>query len=250
MVAYFDLVYRLLLGSVEGRRFMAASAPPGAPTAHSYLTAADMEALFSFLDLSGGDVVLDLGCGYGEIAIAVHRRTGADVIGIEASRRALVEARRRFAAAKVERHVQGVPANLSRVPAVAQRARAAYEIDALMFVPSHWAIYAALLRRMGPGSRLFATTLEFGAGDHERTRRRLLDSGISVEALDDVSDEMMLVSELRRRTALGLLRSGGVGLRGRLAMLFIVVEETTIGYLRRRGLVRRWRMLVSRAPGG
>jgi SAM-dependent methyltransferase len=238
IIAYFDLVYRLLLGSVEGHRFIARATPPGAPAAHSYLTAADMDSLISTLGLSTGDLVVDLGCGFGEVAIAVHQRTGADVVGIEASSRALVEARRRIAAAGVEEHVRVVRADITNLPAAAGRARAAYEIDSLMFTPERWQIYSSLLRQMGPDSRIFATTLEFGPSDSERSHRRTLDLGVTVEALDDVTPELKTVNENRRHAALGLLRSRDTGLRGWLAML-AVVEETLIRREIRRGLVRR-----------
>jgi len=247
IVAYFDLVYGLPLGSVEGHRFIARVTPPGAPAAHSYLTAADMDSLISTLGLSAGDLAVDLGCGFGEVAIAVHQRTGADVVGVEASSRALVEARRRIAAAGVEEHVRVVAADIGRLPSAIDRARAAYEIDSLMFTPGRWQTYASLLQQMGPGSRIFATTLEFGHGDPGRSRRRLLDLGINVEAIDDASLELKTVNELRRHTALGLLRSRGAGLRGRLAMLAVVVEETLIGRMIRRGLVRRWRISAHRS---
>lgn len=58
------------------------------------------------LALSPGQTVLDIGCGWGGLALYLHRTTGADVLGITLSENQLAIARRRAAEAGVADHVR------------------------------------------------------------------------------------------------------------------------------------------------
>ena len=58
------------------------------------------------LALSPGQTVLDIGCGWGGLALYLHRATGADVLGITLSENQLAIARRRAADAGVADHVR------------------------------------------------------------------------------------------------------------------------------------------------
>jgi cyclopropane-fatty-acyl-phospholipid synthase len=58
------------------------------------------------LALSPGQTVLDIGCGWGGLALYLHRATGADVLGITLSENQLAIARRRATEAGVADHVR------------------------------------------------------------------------------------------------------------------------------------------------
>ncbi|WP_134725481.1 SAM-dependent methyltransferase, partial [Escherichia coli] len=58
------------------------------------------------LDLKPGQRVLDIGCGWGGIALYLHAKTGADVTGITLSTEQLGVARARAAEAGVAEHVR------------------------------------------------------------------------------------------------------------------------------------------------
>ena len=58
------------------------------------------------LALAPGMRVLDIGCGWGGLALYLHEKTGADVLGITLSEEQLKVARARAAAAGVEAHVR------------------------------------------------------------------------------------------------------------------------------------------------
>lgn len=92
---YFEASYRLLTGSVAGRRFLRLAAPSPGLEVHGYLTPADLEALLAALQPSAGEQLLDLGCGLGDVAREVHRRSGAEVVGVDLSARAIAEAKAR-----------------------------------------------------------------------------------------------------------------------------------------------------------
>jgi cyclopropane-fatty-acyl-phospholipid synthase len=58
------------------------------------------------LAIERGMRVLDIGCGWGGMALAIHRATGADVLGITLSEEQLALARERAEAAGVSDHVR------------------------------------------------------------------------------------------------------------------------------------------------
>src|SRR6476469_10285572 len=58
------------------------------------------------LDLKPGQRVLDIGCGWGGLALYLHQKTGADVLGVTLSEEQLRVARERAAAAGVADKVQ------------------------------------------------------------------------------------------------------------------------------------------------
>lgn len=58
------------------------------------------------LALKPGMTVLDIGCGWGGMALYLHRRTGADVLGVTLSEEQLRVARRRAADAGLSDHVR------------------------------------------------------------------------------------------------------------------------------------------------
>ena len=58
------------------------------------------------LDLAAGQRVLDIGCGWGGLALYLHRASGADVTGVTLSEEQLKVARERAAAAGVGDHVR------------------------------------------------------------------------------------------------------------------------------------------------
>ena len=150
--------YGLLLDSKTGRTFLAGANADSGPSTHGYLTPEDLAALVaSFGQLTPTDLLLDLGCGFGEVALEVHRRTGARIVGIDASRRAIAEARHAATRASLEQAVQFEVGDLVRPPAIG--ARGAYAIDSLMFVANPGGALATIAATIDPGGLVFATFL-------------------------------------------------------------------------------------------
>lgn len=245
---YFEVSYELLIGSVAGRRFLTLTAAGGAP-AHGYLTSDDLEALLTDLDPAPGDRVLDLGCGIGGLALEVHRRSGAQVIGIDASHRAIAEATIRAQRAGLDASVRFLAGDLSRPPRVGSAS--AYAIDSLMFVPDLAQAIRDLDQVLGPDGRLFATLLVVGSEGGEQLRRALRAADARVERLDDVTTALGQSSRRRADIARVLLGEGGATLRGRLAMRLILGEEALVQHFAAQGRVSRWRFCIRHgSPGG
>ncbi len=245
---YFEVSYELLVGSIAGRRFLVLTAAGGAP-AHGYLTSGDLEALLTDLDPAPGDRVLDLGCGIGGVALEVHRRSGARVIGIDASRRAVAEATIRAQRAGLDASVTFLAGDLSRPPRVGLAS--AYAIDSLMFVPDLAQAIRGIDQVIGPDGRLFATLLVVGSGGGDRLRRSLRAANARVERLDDVTTALGQSSRRRADVARALLCEGSATPRGRLAMRLILGEEALVQRFAARGRVSRWRFSIRHgSPGG
>jgi cyclopropane-fatty-acyl-phospholipid synthase len=68
--------------------------------------AAKLQHIAAKLALFPGQRVLDIGCGWGGLALHLHRVAGVDVLGITLSKEQLDVARRRAAAAGVADHVR------------------------------------------------------------------------------------------------------------------------------------------------
>ena len=239
---YFEASYRLLTGSPEGRRFLHLAAPIRGVAVHGYTTADDLDALVRSLDPGELGRLIDLGCGVGGIALEVNRRTGATVIGVDLSARAIATATARAAAVGAQPRLSFVRGSIRRPPRVG--ATGAYALDSLMFVPVDPDLLRGIRDALDGRGRLFATVLAFGSSPRDPVQAVAADLGIAAIGSDDVTDGLVRRSEHRRRVARRLLRRGPRSVRGQLAMALIVIEESLVQRLVRAGRLRRWRTVV------
>lgn len=233
---YFDVSYRLLAGGV-GRDFLEAARDFDAPAVHGYATSLDFEALVEALHPLPDDTLVDLGCGIGEVAIAIHRRTACRIVGIDAARRAIDEARARASSAGVQGFVRFFVADLASPPSGAS---AGYALDSLMFVrrPAH--VLASVSRSLQPPGRVFVTLLAPGRLDRAGVVGLIEGAGLWLESLDDVTVEFAARSRRRASTARRMMRAGP-SLAGRFALLLVLAEEAAVMHLISQGRLRRWR---------
>ncbi len=240
---YFEVSYRLL-AAAEGREFLRASAAPDAPAVHGYSTLQDLAALLEALHPSPADTLIDLGCGIGEVAIAMHRRTGCRVVGVDAAPSAIAEARRSAAADGVHASVRFEVADLASPPVGGS---AAYALDSLMFVPRPTQVLASVSRSLEPPGRVFATFVDHRGLDRDGFARFISGAELELERLIDVTGALGQRSRERAAVARGLLRARPAS-AGSLGLLLVLVEETLSTWLIRRRRLRRWRFTVIR-PG-
>lgn len=239
---YFELSYRSLTGSPEGRRFLGITEPiPGTP-AHGYTTAEDLDALDRHLDLDAGDHVLDLGCGLGGIAMTLGLRTGAAVTGIDLAERAVRSATELAAGRGLHPRVSFVQGSLRRVSH--RGADGAYAFDSLMFVPLDASVLLGIRDALVAPGRLVATVLAGGARPVDPVRTLAQALGVHVVESADVTVALIERSMWRRRAARHVLRTSEPTFRGRLAMTLVVAEESAVQWLVRAGRLRRWRTVV------
>ena len=239
---YFEISYGLLIGSSAGRRFLDLASFTDGPAVHGYLTADDLDVLMATLRPTSRDRLLDLGCGIGGAALAIHRRSGAQIVGVDASTRAVAEATARARRAGAADAVRIVVGDLAHPPAVG--AAGACAIDSLMFLPDLPGVLRGICETLGVGRRVFATVLVAGPGGAERLAAAIAAAGLELERLDDVTEALATTSRRRAGTARALLRTPGDATRGRAAMLLVLLEETLVGTLVARGRLRRWRFVI------
>jgi len=242
---YFDIAYGLLSGSVAGRRLLSLPAAAGEPV-HGYFTEEDRDVLLADLDPAPGDLLLDLGCGVGGIAIELHRRSGAEILGVDVSPRAVSAATARARRTGVDASVRFHVGDLTSPPRIG--AASAYAIDSLMFVPDLGLALRGIGGALGSDGRLLATLLVFGSGAEARLRRSIEIAGADVLRLDDVTPALAERSRARADAADAIRRDGTASLRGRLAMRLVGAEEALIRTLVANGRVGRWRLVARFRP--
>lgn len=238
---YFGLSYRLLDGSAAGRRILRLAAD-GGPAVHGYLTGSDLDALVRHLGPLDGRRVLDLGAGVGEVALEVHRRTGASVVGVDISRRAVEAAQRRIRGAGAAGRVRVVRGSIAEPPRVG--AEHAFALDSLMFVPRPGAALDALAAVLAPGATLFATVLVLGPEGGHRAAAGLEGPGRRLASLEDVTPALVERCRARATIARAALRAPGVTMRGRAAAVLVLAEESAVGRLAASRRASRWRAVV------
>ena len=236
--AYFDLSYALLSGSTAGRRFLSSATEVEEPV-HGYFTTSDRDHLLGALGPGPDDLLLDLGSGIGGIALEIHRRTGARVIGVDVSPRAVLVATRR---AGGDAAVTFRTGDLARPPLVG--ASGGYAIDSLMFVPDLGGALRGICTTLEPDARLFAILLVRGPDPAARLGRAFEAAGARVLRLEDVTAALKESSHRRAGVARALLRTRELALRSRLAMLLVVGEEALVRRAVTKGTLSRWRFLI------
>ena len=112
------------------------------------------------IEAGPNDVVLDVACGTGAISLALARRYGCSVLGLDQSAEMLAEGRRRVAAAGLERRVrleQGNAETLAFPDGAFDALTSGY---LLRYVEDPAATLAELARVVRPGGRM--AMLDFG----------------------------------------------------------------------------------------
>lgn len=248
--AYFEAGYRVL-ASPAGREFLRRAAAPGAPPVHGYTTPGDIEALVEALRPTEMDLLVDLGCGVGEVALAVHQKTGCRVIGVDGAPRAVAEARRRARLVGTAGAVRFRVGDLASPPSGGS---GAYAMDSVMFVPRPPAVLAAAARLLEPPGRIFATFVDHRGADRDAFTRFIEGGGIEgggirIERLDDVTPAFREASRRRAASARRMILAEPTS-PGRLGLLLVVAEEALVTRLLERGRLRRWRFTATAGSFG
>lgn len=238
---YFDLSYRLLAGTPQGRRFLTQSSGVHEMPIHGYATPADLAAIVRHLDLRDGTHVLDIGSGLGGPALVIGRQTGARITGLDPSAMAVRAASHRAIAAGLGDRVAFRVGSAHQLPSGS--ASGAYALDSLMFAPIDSQLIHQVAGAVADRGRLVATVLAVGSQPIDPLARVAAASGMRVLSSIDVTPAMLDVSARRRGLALRALRTRGPS-AGRMAMLLVIAEEAAVAFQARRGRLRRWQTVV------
>ena len=155
---------------------------------------ADMESLehlLSFLDLKGGESVLDLGCGAGVISEYVSDKTGATVTGLDYAASAIAEATERT---KEKQHrLSFVQANFNELKLTSKSLDAVISLDTLYWVADLEKTLSILSNALKQGGRMgIFMNHHIGANDpsghlearHSKLSQALSALGLSCETID------------------------------------------------------------------
>ena len=174
--AHYDLgnaFYRLFLDDTMA--YSCALWPPGVTTLAA-AQAAKYERLADLLDLAPGHRVLEIGGGWGGLALHLARTRGVDVTAITVSPAQLAEARARAAAAGLADRVRVELCDYRDVAARAgggfDRAVSVEMLEAVghAYLPAYFAAVAGALR---PGGRAVIQTITMPDDRYDAYRRRV-----------------------------------------------------------------------------
>jgi SAM-dependent methyltransferase len=173
---------------VLGNEYPAELAP------YSYTTRSELQFIAAALAVSGGDVLVDVGCGRGGPGLWVTATTGACYVGVDIAVSALDAVTRRAESLGLSTRVRAIEGSFDSLPLEDGEADAVMSIDSLLFAPDKRSAAAEMARVLRPGGRLVATTWDYHAqpvgrppqvSDH---RPLLADVGLEVEVYDETVD--------------------------------------------------------------
>lgn len=172
LAGYFDRWYADMLGSpvkdeIQRRHL---GLPPELQSTSS-LPWSGLDDVVDSLRLGPGSRLLDLACGRGGYGLAIARRTGASLVGVDFSREALRQARVAAAAQGVRADFRWGQLDSTGLPAAS--VDAVLCIDSIQFADDGATAYAELHRVLVPGGRVVLTCWEPIAPGDERVPARL-----------------------------------------------------------------------------
>jgi ubiquinone/menaquinone biosynthesis C-methylase UbiE len=168
--------------------------------------AADVIASFVSASLSHSSaLVADIGCGRGTSTIALASRTGARVLGLDASSALLAQARTRFAVAEMAAPVAWVQADFHHLPLTGQSVDAAVAAFCLYHSDRPERVVAEIARVLRPGALAVLVTksatsyrelddlIERAGVDPEASRRPSLYASAHSNNLPEITAESLSV---------------------------------------------------------
>ena len=160
--ANFDPMYEKRPGKTTIQIFRDAygSDYPEEVEPHSFITKTDLTCITHWLGIGPGDVLVDLGCGSGGPGLWLARETGANLIGVDFSPKAIEQANQHIADFGLVGRARFLVGNLCETGLPESSCDGAMSIDVLMFLPDIAAAMKEISRILKPGARLVFTAIE------------------------------------------------------------------------------------------
>jgi ubiquinone/menaquinone biosynthesis C-methylase UbiE len=185
---------------------------------NSWLTAKEQDMFLSWLDLSEGKTLLDVGCGSGGPALRMAANTGCCVVGIDLHEQAISTAKLMASQRHLEKSTEFCVVNaMGPLPFSNARFDAITCIDAINHLPNRPLVIADWARLLKPGGRLLftdpvtvtgpLTNAEIAARSsigfflfvpRDYDERILAERGFRVLKSKDITANMAVVAEKRR----------------------------------------------------
>ena len=160
-VSDFDAMYAEAIASPHDRLIAELLGLPADVRANSSLTGQGLDDVIEDLQVGPSDLVIDLGCGRGQLGLEVRRRTGCRILGLDLSPVAISSAREQGeACGETAPDVRFVVGDMSATGLPDQCADAIMSIDAIYFGRPLSAAVDECARVLRPGGRLVATGWE------------------------------------------------------------------------------------------
>jgi SAM-dependent methyltransferase len=172
--AYFDSWYQDMVGSSAAdeitRRVLGL---PARMQSTSLLGWDALAEVVTALDVTDGQVLLDLACGRGGYGLEIARRTGARVLGLDFSSVAIGQATHRALAMNMAERADFRVGELTRTGLAAASVDAVLVVDAIQFAASVLDALRECRRVLVPGGRLVITCWETVDASDERVPESL-----------------------------------------------------------------------------
>ncbi|WP_191892476.1 class I SAM-dependent methyltransferase, partial [Streptomyces griseoaurantiacus] len=153
----------------------------------SFVPLAGLASVLDALALSPGQTLVDLGCGRGGPGLWLAEQARARLIGVDASRVAVADARQRQHLFPTVPHACFTVAEVATTGLPDACAHAVVSIDVLQLVDDQPAMAREAVRLLRPGGRLALTTWEGSGSAPQRFPRDLAgllaDAGLRVDAI-------------------------------------------------------------------
>jgi SAM-dependent methyltransferase len=132
---------------------------PAALSPYSYVSVSELHRFVAEVEVSDGEVLVDVGCGRGGPGLWVAARRGARLIGVDIAETALDAARER--AAELELSAEFRQGSFQDTGLATASAHAVMSVDALLFALNKPAALGELARILRPAGRLVLTTWDY-----------------------------------------------------------------------------------------
>jgi ubiquinone/menaquinone biosynthesis C-methylase UbiE len=190
VAAAYDAVYAGLASSATlqaiWREHALGDAYPEGFEHLSFVTAAELTHIANALRTPSGGLLMDVACGTGGPGLWVAVESGARLVGIDASRVAVAQARARAEQLDMYQRATFMVGRFDRLPVQTAAADAVVSIDALQYAPDKKDAFVEIARVLRPDGRLLFTAFEVHA---ERA------AGLPVLGLDPVGDFRSVVEQ-------------------------------------------------------
>ena len=152
----------------------------------SFVSAAELRSILKALRIPSGGLLIDVACGTGGPGLWLARESAARLVGIDASRVAVAQARARAKQLDVSHGATFMVGRFDRLPLQSAAADAVVSIDALQYAPDKMDAFAEIARVLRPNGQLLFTAFEVHA---ERAAR------LPIIGLDPVGDFRPVVEQ-------------------------------------------------------